>query len=438
MIPREIVAQLIAERGDLNPAPRGIQEVITACCFLSILLPAGVVRLSAGPIIFGLYFYILFWTEQQSRQSYLLGVSCTILVYRWLDLVVIHKPERDFWKVEEQDDGTVVQGRAPEGWWPRLKWAFFLWNNQRGVGWNIEPDCLPAAVPRGYSRSQFLKDTFRRFGYALLSQALTNAVLRIGYFYFLSQYPWDDQSYHFFRFPLTGQIMLSWVTAFKLYTNINMLYFALALVTVLLNIYEPRDWPPIFGSFLFDGWSVRNMWGRCWHQMMRRPCSEAGRIVKNIFGFRKGGFMSRYSQIWVGFAVSALAHQAGAKVGMYQDGGYWQAVYFMTQPLAIMFEDGIMALGRRAGVKSSGWTKFIGRAWVFLWFSWTLRFMVAYQPTSWLIDESVIPWNSATIAAADKIDPDLAVLLTAEHWKLRWLCNALGIECGYYSDKVYW
>lgn len=64
--------------------------------------------------------------------------------------------------------------------------------------------------------------------------------------------------------------------------------------------------------------------------------------------------MSRYSQVWVGFAVSASVHHAGAKIGMYEDGGYWQAVYFMIQPIAIMLEDGIIALAQRTGFESSG------------------------------------------------------------------------------------
>lgn len=222
------------------------------------------------------------------------------------------------------------------------------------MGWNIEPDCLPASVPNDYPPSQFLKDTLRRLVYAWSAQKLTYFALKTGWFYLLSTYPWDEHQYNFSRLPLTGQVIISWASAFKLYNDVNLLYHSGAFITVLLKLYSPSDWPPIFGSFRTDAWSVRNMWGRCWHQMMRRPCSEAGRIVKNIFGFRKGGFMSRYSQIWIGFVVSVLAHHAGAKMGMYEDGGYWQAVYFMLQPVAIMFEDGLIALGKRRGLRSSG------------------------------------------------------------------------------------
>jgi hypothetical protein len=46
-------------------------------------------------------------------------------MYRWLDLVAIHQPESDFWKVNDvngkNEDGKV-EGRAPVGLWAKLKW----------------------------------------------------------------------------------------------------------------------------------------------------------------------------------------------------------------------------------------------------------------------------------------------------------------------------
>lgn len=62
------------------------------------------------------------------------------------------------------------------------------------------------------------------------------------------------------------------------------------------------------------------MWGRCWHQWVRRPGSEAGRIVNKTCGFRNASFMSRYSQVWVAFALSAAMHHAGAVMGCFADG----------------------------------------------------------------------------------------------------------------------
>ena len=86
---------------------------------------------------------------------------------------------------------------------------------------------------------------------------------------------------------------------------------------------------------------------------MRRPCSEAGRIIKETCGFKTGGFLSKYSQIWVGFAFSALSHHAGAVVGRFEDGGRWQVGFFMVQPAGIMLEDLVIWAGKTIGIEES-------------------------------------------------------------------------------------
>lgn len=87
---------------------------------------------------------------------------------------------------------------------------------------------------------------------------------------------------------------------------------------------------------------------------MRRPCAEAGRITKKVCGIRKGTFASSYSQIWIGFTVSATIHHVGAVVGMFEDAGHWQLIFYLVQPIGIMFEDGVIAAGKRLGLQDSG------------------------------------------------------------------------------------
>jgi hypothetical protein len=86
-------------------------------------------------------------------------------------------------------------------------------------------------------------------------------------------------------------------------------------------------------------------------------------------------------------------------IGEFEDKGYWQVMYFMVQPVGIMVEDLMIWVEKEVGVKDSGkclvrraridadvivvWTKRLGFLWVILWFSWTLPFMVAFQPSSW-------------------------------------------------------
>jgi hypothetical protein len=101
----------------------------------------------------------------------------------------------------------------------------------------------------------------------------------------------------FFAQPLHKQVLPSWTKAFRAYYTFELMYYLLAAVSVLPHISLPHEWPPLTGSFRRNAWSIRNMWGKCWHQIARKECCEAGRIVKKICRFRTGSFRSRYSQI---------------------------------------------------------------------------------------------------------------------------------------------
>lgn len=54
----------------------------------------------------------------------------------------------------------------------------------------------------------------------------------------------------------------------------------------------------------------------------------------------------------------------------------------MVQPVGIMIEDFVMLLGKAVGLRETVWTKSLGFFWAMLWFSGTLQFVVAYQPSS--------------------------------------------------------
>jgi hypothetical protein len=56
------------------------------------------------------------------------------------------------------------------------------------------------------------------------------------------------------------QAFIGWLTCLETYSTISMAYSFAAAVLVLLGIYEPRDFPPIFGR-IRDLWSVRQYWG---------------------------------------------------------------------------------------------------------------------------------------------------------------------------------
>jgi len=54
--------------------------------------------------------------------------------------------------------------------------------------------------------------------------------------------------------------------------------------------------------------------------------------------------------------------------------GTYQLTFFLLQPFAITFEDLVIHLGKRAGIKASWKTKFLGRLWTFAWMTYSMRY----------------------------------------------------------------
>jgi hypothetical protein len=48
-----------------------------------------------------------------------------------------------------------------------------------------------------------------------------------------------------------------------------MQYNIFAALTVAVGIFEPKDWPPLMGG-LETFTTVRETWGKFWHQLLRR------------------------------------------------------------------------------------------------------------------------------------------------------------------------
>jgi len=57
----------------------------------------------------------------------------------WLALVLFHRPEHDFWRVEK----AAHEGATMPFGWEKLRWAISLLSSWRGVGWNVQIPILP-------------------------------------------------------------------------------------------------------------------------------------------------------------------------------------------------------------------------------------------------------------------------------------------------------
>jgi hypothetical protein len=156
-----------------------------------------------------------------------------------------------------------------------------------------------------------------------------------------------------FSLSVGQQILLAWLTAFQSGLGMVMAYYLAAAVAVGIGLYQPRDWPPLFGSFIREGYTIRNVWGRCWHQLLRRVFEFANSGVVRLLHVRKGTSASKYLQLYNGFFISALLHHIGALNCPTPIFARYQFYFFMLQPVGITIEDFAICLGKKLGLSDT-------------------------------------------------------------------------------------
>ncbi|PQE19371.1 membrane bound O-acyl transferase family-domain-containing protein [Rutstroemia sp. NJR-2017a BVV2] len=347
-------------------------------CILSVLLPRGIQRLSFGIVLIFCVFSFIFWSAEQTQMAYSTSFFTALTLCRWFDLVAFHGPEGHIWRVEEVEDkpGLKAAVHAPEASWAKVKWFFGAWVAVRGVGYNFVNPKVPSIPSKETTKSSYLFTNSIRIIRLYFAVDIGQVIFR-----HLIQ---SLDNHGFLSISLLSQVLFVSVAATHTYSSLEFFYLLLAIPCIALGISQPSEWPDFTGSFINDGYTVRKIWGTCWHQMLRRPCSQAGVALTRFLRLEKGSFASKYTQLWVAFVVSVSFHHLGAITGNFEDGGYHQACFFLLQPVGIMFEDFVIWYCARLGLRESTLTKRVGYLWVFAWFLWSLRFFIASLPESWM------------------------------------------------------
>lgn len=93
----------------------------------------------------------------------------------------------------------------------------------------------------------------------------------------LSQYPIRLTTYtsgsppNLFTDTWPRQIVLTWLPAIGSCYVLKMQYSVFSAFAVATGLSDAEDWPPIMGK-LGDVLTVRDLWGKFWHQLIRRVC----------------------------------------------------------------------------------------------------------------------------------------------------------------------
>jgi hypothetical protein len=158
-----------------------------------------------------------------------------------------------------------------------------------------------------------------------------------------------------------------WVNTFCVIQFINS---AVSLFYIGLYLYPIEMTPPIWGK-LSDAYSVRQFWGKTWHQTIRRPLVHVSEFfVHTLLNIEKGSLQARYCKLITCFFLSGALHfPADLSLGITsQESNAIQ--YFLTTALIIMFEDFIQYWFRQLAGGQSKWSTYIGYAWVCFYMYW--------------------------------------------------------------------
>ncbi|KIM38973.1 hypothetical protein M413DRAFT_447332 [Hebeloma cylindrosporum] len=306
--------------------------------------------------IFIIYIYSVFFCASDSAPSdFSIVTSFMGLIPTASDYILLRDRQPELQQIGQKKPTSEMTFTE------RLTWAASLLATSRGIGWKHEPTAHIPPRPTT-SRGEFIASQFLWliFYYILLDIALShvqeNPCFRIGG-PSLAAFGWLWR-------------MTSLVYIVVVYCTMSGVYAAVSIVTVAIGLYEPRDWPHLFGS-LCDAYTLRKCWGRVWHQTLRRMLTSNSNFIAAVLHPPKGTFTT-YFKLFTSFLISGLMHASGDYI-LHQNFSQGTSVqFFLLQAVGITFEDAVIALASRLGYKQSRIFKLIGFIWVFAWFTFCM------------------------------------------------------------------
>ncbi|KAJ7139583.1 membrane bound O-acyl transferase family-domain-containing protein [Mycena epipterygia] len=358
-----------------SPPPEfhnSLWAVYLSLILLSLIVkPSPYRRLFFVPVL-ALTFYVCCSTTGAFDSDYYLGTGWFTIFWTASDYILFIDVQRELRQVPApaSDRGGAIENASL---WRRTRWGLALLNSPRGVGWAHEPTAaLPAHPPADTPRLTFVAQRLWKAAQFFVLHDLCNLHIR-----------WNDS----FRPTGPEWTALGWGWrlvaaagwALSAYSAMAIGPLLLSAASVALGASSPDEWPPLFGGPR-EAWSIRRFWGcalpyypsRAWHQLMRRFVSVHGKyLAHRVLRLPPGGKPSAYVQLFTAFALSALVHYGSETLAL----RHWRGgalTFFMLQPCAIMVEDLLIFLARRAGFKGGVGARVVGYAWTWAWFGLTL------------------------------------------------------------------
>ncbi|KAH6886987.1 membrane bound O-acyl transferase family-domain-containing protein [Thelonectria olida] len=198
-----------------------------------------------------------------------------------------------------------------------------------------------------------------------------------------------------------GVSLVSWLGPGRV--TIDMAYRITSVVSVILGITSPEDWPPLFGS-IWDAYTIRACWSTFWHQSFRWPLTSISNFVcRDLLRLPQPSAFARYVNVSIVFFVSGVVHLALDSFSPQPPPMGPALGFFSSFCIPILLEEVVQEACRRiTGVDTNDrkqavplWHKLVGYLWVAFWLSltspWYLYPATRTPPEAkWLVPGSVV------------------------------------------------
>lgn len=280
-----------------------------------------------------------------------------------------------FWKVKRIDAVSSINGNDgerkenekeefPETLWGRVKWALGLITTLRGVGWNFQISTLPE-TKFSKSRGQCVRRTVVTILLCHLAWYTSGATCG-----FLARLLRDPET-------ATRYSLLSTIFGYK--------PVQMGVVSAAWGVRNR-----MFGRFE-DCWSVRSVWGRVWHQSIRKCIQVPGdKLADLMFGTNPTSLpvpiqlLRRFFLLLSAFSISGLIHASGSYFIVYgmnhynpppnTPPWYYTFYFFISQAFVIAIEEIVFwtfGVESRSDVVKKGTIRWgVGVLYTSLWFGW--------------------------------------------------------------------
>ncbi|KAL4812493.1 membrane bound O-acyl transferase family-domain-containing protein [Aspergillus spinulosporus] len=190
---------------------------------------------------------------------------------------------------------------------------------------------------------------------------------------------------------------------------ISFYYRSLSILSVALGLSSPESFPPLFNK-MTDAYTLRNFWGKFWHQILRVNFTAVSNFVTcKVLSLPKPSILERYTNVFLVFFLSGVLHVTIDVVMNVPIRDSGAMTFFLSFTVGYMIEDGVQAVwnqfegSQKAREEPQLWKKAIGYIWVVAFLAITSAGY--FKPTQTRPESQMafVPWSVAEIIGLEVV-----------------------------------